>query len=242
MDSRLVALSGVLLGCGPTLTGPKPGDAYVLVVLASETGQASLDAPIIAERLRRSDVNAAVRVEGEKIRLELVDAVPPDLLLDLARSWTLELRWVVEGAVAPGPGQSALRGCAPSVMRCDVGVVTDPAVITSVDIVTATANTEDSPSVTVELTEAAAVRFAEATASHVNQRLAIVLDGYLVSAPIVQEKIAGGSVVVTMGSGGADAVREAQALAVSLGRGSTPLSGAWQTERVEVVPSGGLPR
>jgi preprotein translocase subunit SecD len=55
--------------------------------------------------------------------------------------------------------------------------------------------------VSVLLSESAARRFARATAENVHRRLAIVLDGYVDSAPVIREPISGGRLVITVGAG-----------------------------------------
>jgi hypothetical protein len=54
--------------------------------------------------------------------------------------------------------------------------------------------------VAITLTESGAKRFADATEQWVKRRIAIVLDGTVNSAPVVQSKIAGGHVSITLGS------------------------------------------
>lgn len=83
------------------------------------------------------------------------------------------------------------------------------------------------PIVTAQLTSPAARRFGDATGRHIHRALAIVVDGEVVSAPIVQSRIDGGRIQVTLGDGrNLDAQRrEAEALARALGPGarvSTP--------------------
>lgn len=73
------------------------------------------------------------------------------------------------------------------------------------------------PEVLVTFTEDGKRRFAEATDAMVGRKLAIVVDGAVVSAPLVMSRIAGGVSTITMG--GADAERQerdAAALAAAL--------------------------
>jgi preprotein translocase subunit SecD len=55
--------------------------------------------------------------------------------------------------------------------------------------------------VRVALGEAGAERFRAFTAAHVKRRLAIVVDGRVESAPVIQTEIPGGVVSITMGAG-----------------------------------------
>ena len=66
---------------------------------------------------------------------------------------------------------------------------------------------------------------------------AIVLDGHAVSVPIVEERIAGGRVMISLG--GRSALPEAQAMAAALGAGRLSCS-AWTLERQDVFGAGEL--
>ncbi len=55
----------------------------------------------------------------------------------------------------------------------------------------------DGAAVQVELTPAGATRFAEATKASVGRKMAIVVDGKIVAAPVVREAITGGRVMIT---------------------------------------------
>jgi protein-export membrane protein SecD len=75
------------------------------------------------------------------------------------------------------------------------------------------------------LNKAGAARFSEATKRLVNKQLAIVLDGVVESAPVVQGQIPNGSGVITLGTNAntASGEREAKNLAVVLNSGSLPV-------------------
>lgn len=74
------------------------------------------------------------------------------------------------------------------------------------------------PIVSVKFNEAGAKLFEQITERNVNKPLAIFVDGKLISSPNVNEKISGGSAVIT----GRFSVDEAQALARDLNTGSIP--------------------
>jgi len=78
------------------------------------------------------------------------------------------------------------------------------------------------PSVMLELEPAAADRFEAATGANLRRVLAIVVDGEVVSAPVVQSAIPGGRVQITLGSmADYDALqRDARALARALRPGA----------------------
>ena len=70
--------------------------------------------------------------------------------------------------------------------------------------------------VSLSFTPRGAALFEMATGEHVGKRLAIVLDGTIHSAPVIQEKIAGGTASIS----GQFTPEEAQDLAISLRSGS----------------------
>lgn len=64
--------------------------------------------------------------------------------------------------------------------------------------------------------------FADYTSKHVNEFFAIVLDGTVVSAPVIQSAITGGSGIITGGSGGGFTAAEMNSLITVLRYGSLP--------------------
>lgn len=71
--------------------------------------------------------------------------------------------------------------------------------------------------VLVELYPRGAKRFAKATAAAVGQKLAMVVNGKVVSAPVVQSAITGGRATISMGGDLISAQRDAEALVRVLG-------------------------
>lgn len=77
--------------------------------------------------------------------------------------------------------------------------------------------TTNKPAVLVSFDDAGAARFHELTRSHVGGKLAIVLDGIVTSAPVIQDAITGGRTTISLGSGSATQLEgEAHALAAIL--------------------------
>ncbi|MBI5189656.1 MAG: protein translocase subunit SecD [Nitrospirae bacterium] len=74
------------------------------------------------------------------------------------------------------------------------------------------------PEVAFKLDPAGAKLFESITANNVNKRFAIILDGNVYSAPVIQERIAGGSGVIT----GSFSETEAKDLAIVLRAGALP--------------------
>ena len=75
------------------------------------------------------------------------------------------------------------------------------------------------PVVTFRFDSAGARRFAEITRTHVHEPFAIVLDGHVLSAPVIQEPITGGSGQIS----GSFTVKDATALAALLRAGALPV-------------------
>jgi preprotein translocase subunit SecD len=95
-------------------------------------------------------------------------------------------------------------------------------ILTEANIADATASGEK---VMIRLDADAAERFGDATAANVGHRLAFVLDGKVLMAPVIQDPVRGGramlSVKAPRGSGATDA-QYAEALASSLTTGALP--------------------
>ncbi|MDP2637064.1 MAG: protein translocase subunit SecD [bacterium] len=80
-------------------------------------------------------------------------------------------------------------------------------------------NVTNEPTVILQFNDEGAKLFEELTARNIGKPLAIFLDGQLLSAPIVQDKISGGSAQIT----GRFTVQEAQMIARNLNAGALPL-------------------
>jgi hypothetical protein len=76
-------------------------------------------------------------------------------------------------------------------------------VLTHADVAAATVGYNDwgEPYVMLTFTEGGGKRFGEVTGASVDRMLAIVLDGKVVSAPVIRERIDGGRAQITLGSG-----------------------------------------
>jgi len=68
------------------------------------------------------------------------------------------------------------------------------------------------PAVSLSLTREGTKKFGEVTAENVNRRLAVVVDGQLVSAPVIRSRVEGGKAVIT----GSFTIEEAQELASAI--------------------------
>lgn len=80
------------------------------------------------------------------------------------------------------------------------------------------------PQVQLQFNAAGATKFANLTGANINRSMAIVLDKVVKSAPNIQDRIAGGSAVITLG-GGRDresSMNEAKMISTSLRAGALP--------------------
>ena len=96
---------------------------------------------------------------------------------------------------------------------------------------------QNRPYVALEFKANGAKIFEEITGANIGKRLAIVLDGNVYSAPVVQSRIAGGSAQITLGAGDYNTVmQEARDLALVLRAGALPVELVFEEQRV-VGPS-----
>lgn len=94
--------------------------------------------------------------------------------------------------------------------------------LTALDVAAATVSVNDwgDPYVMVEFTDEGGKRFADVTEESVERKLAIIVDGEVVSAPVIKERIPGGRAQITLGAGGQpEKFAEARALAARLSSG-----------------------
>jgi len=91
--------------------------------------------------------------------------------------------------------------------------------------------------VRIDLDEAGKAALCQASTDGVGEQLAIVVDGRLLSAPVVQEPICGGAASVSWGLGDPDAALETENLSVALQAGSLPVPISEKARR-SVPPSG----
>jgi protein-export membrane protein SecD/preprotein translocase SecF subunit len=88
------------------------------------------------------------------------------------------------------------------------------------------------PAVSLKFSGAGGKRFADITGAHVNERMAIVLDDEVISAPNIQQKISGGVARITLGTGNYQEVYdEANQLALILKSGALPARITIEEER-----------
>lgn len=83
---------------------------------------------------------------------------------------------------------------------------------------------KNQPYVSMEFKPSGAKKFEETTGNNIGKRMAVVLDGNVYSAPVIQAKIAGGSAQITLGGGNFNSIMtEARDLALVLRAGALPV-------------------
>ena len=83
---------------------------------------------------------------------------------------------------------------------------------------------ENKPYVSLDFKSTGAKVFEETTGENIGKRMAIILDGNVYSAPVIQARIGGGRAQVTLGTGGYNALlKEARDLALVLRAGALPV-------------------
>lgn len=154
--------------------------------------------------------------------------------------------WIGPDASSLGPLLAAVRAagrdpaieCGDDPMgprECRLRILETDRVLTGAHVAAAEVTIDDAtgrPNVRVELDAEGARRFGEVTGRAVQRRLAILVDGRVVSMPVIMEPITGGRAQITLGSGASmeEALREAQALAIALR--VRPLSARWSVDAV----------
>lgn len=78
---------------------------------------------------------------------------------------------------------------------------------------------DGSPGVGIEFTDEGAAKFEKLTEANIGKNLPIVLDGIVISAPVVQEKITGGSARIS----GDFSMEDARELSIQINAGSLPV-------------------
>jgi hypothetical protein len=117
--------------------------------------------------------------------------------------------------------------------------ILDPATLTERDVRNARVATDpqtNRPYVQVELTAEGARRFADATERMVKRKLAIVIDGEILSAPVVQQRIDGGIVQISVGGTEAPDETYAEARALAAALESRAMSRAWSLASIAAAP------
>ncbi len=173
------------------------------------------------------------RQSGNRILIQLPGVADPERAISLlGKTARLEFKMVDESANI----SDALAGKLPegtallyerNVNKATGGVTETPVVVFDKTVLTgdllADANVRidtrfNEPYVAIEFNSVGAKRFDQITAANVGKRMAIVLDDTVYSAPVIRERIAGGSAQIS----GSFTSQEATDLAIVLRAGSLP--------------------
>ena len=96
---------------------------------------------------------------------------------------------------------------------------------------------KNQPYVGLEFKSSGAKKFEEVTGENIGKRMAVILDGNVYTAPVIQARIAGGHAQITLGSGGFNKVmKEARDIALVLRAGALPVQLDFEEQRI-VGPS-----
>lgn len=184
---------------------------------ATEAADRSLE--VIRHRVDQVGVSEPVisRVGADRILVQMPGIENPGQLRDLLGS-TAKMSFHMV-APAPGPGVSELP------LRDGTGTLpVDDRVALSGERLDRAALAFDQqtkrPVISFGFDRAGAIRFGTLTAENVGQRFAVVLDGQILTAPVIQQAIPGGQGQIS----GDFTVEEAQTLAVLLNSGALPAS------------------
>jgi len=172
------------------------------------------------------------RQEGNRIQVQLPGLHDPDRAIGIIGKTahlefkivddTVDAASVQQGLLGPGRELSVMKQRGPSNTMVDVPIVLKKeAVLTGENITDARATIEQNNnqfSVSLTFNARGAKLFERVTEENIKKRLAIVLDGKVYSAPVIQDKISGGKAQIT----GRFSQEEARDLAIVLRAGALP--------------------
>jgi len=235
MARLMMVVMLAVLGCGGASGGGERGEIFLRF---DSDAIAERAAPLLKERMKlagvrggkitaegggrvrvsmdprdlRSTVPLVTRIYG----LEICDVVVDlDLLpLEGKSDKVVEEELRLAGTLGPGQRYVSRSG---ELGREGALLINSTAVITREHVKKARADKDDfgAPMVEVHLTREGAVAFEALSRRSVGKKVAILIDGDLLSAPVVAEPIPGGTLWVTFGQG-VDAGGEARRLAAAL--------------------------
>ena len=212
------------------------GDRWQL----SMVGQASAEAEaleVAMTRLReRAEPHRGATVElvaGDRLEVALPDGVDwrvsaeslDFVIVDEAAQRRFEARGGESGQAPPGR-RLLWEPAAHDVpnQRGRPYIVHPTPILDHRDVASASLEFDDNtnrPFVSLAFNEAGSEVFCQATAEHVGDRFAIVVNGDIVSAPSIRERICGGRASIVMGAS-QNALEDATALVTSLNMGAVP--------------------
>jgi preprotein translocase subunit SecD len=227
LGSRVVApLSvlalGAIAGCS---SSPTPA-TFLIRFPSNDAAVLGKAADVINRRLKQGAADAVARVEGAKVRVVLHDPSRKNAVLELSTTrGRLEFRPVVAETAPPchtatgaaGVGERQIPETAGGRQRTcfDLAAV----VLDGSSVANASASpplAAEGWSVGLSFTPDGGASFDHVASTMLNQRLAIVVDDRVLSAPFIQSAQFNGRAVIT-GAGGGFTKQEAESLASVLG-------------------------
>jgi len=207
-----------------------PGDILAVVLpsrqlafrLLAADQSALADVPIEPPLRRESDYP-----DGSRIVAPSIDALEAALRRFTPPSG-LELLYECEELREPS---------APGATECSPRLL-EPAALTDADVADASVATDPQamlPYVALQFTERGGQVFEALTARAIHRKLAIVLDGRILSSPVIQSRIPGGRAQITLGRSrsAAEVLQEAQSLALAMRAGA--LRGQWRPASIDAI-------
>lgn len=234
---RVVATFALLAGAAAVMP---PGIAFAAadtsVVLEVESkGKVFIDkeiarrsTEIIKKRLQAADLaDALAEQTGDRaitVRFNSGGKGADELIKKLIRPLLLEFRMVIDDASPDDPPEDAevlyeAQMNTAGEIR-EIPYVVGKKAVLSGDIISGAAVGffQERPLITLELNEKGAELFAKVTEEAIGRRMAVVLDGNVLSAPRIQERISGGTLQIT----GNLTLEEARDVAATLNSGFFP--------------------
>lgn len=220
------ATEGLAVTDAPAFTIARSGERLVLAVNPAALDRIAADAAgrslgVIRHRIDQVGVAEPQisRVGGDRILVQLPGVENPAQLRALIGSTAqMNFHMVDEGASVARAGFTMLA------LRDGGQIAVEDRVALSGDHLVSAASELDQqtgrPVVTFRFDTAGALEFGRITAANVGRQFAIVLDGEVLTAPVIQQPIQGGSGQIS----GRFSMEETQTLAVLLNSGSLPAS------------------
>lgn len=173
---------------------------------------------IVERRLEAAGIAGAATAGGDELMV-IADGAAEALQAVVGRPADFGIYLVAgEPGTPPAPGKLGL----PQLFEAAILPVEPEPFLTGADVAEADAGTDQfagQPVVTIRFTPEAATRLGAVTAANINGKVAIVLDGTVLSAPIIREPVLGGSAQIS----GNFTVPDAENLALLLRAGSLPV-------------------
>ena len=204
---RMAAFAfATLIGWAPTATAqPYHRDSFAIVLAPVEsTDDSTAITGTLCRRLEGMTLRHHAVAIADRDRLialvpaALYDLVDPDPLTAPGR---FALHAVIRQAATaddlPPDGDSLIALAHRTEGQTAYRLAVEP-IITGAQVLSAEATVQfDRPALDLRFDDAGARRLADHTGTHIGEPVAVVLDGAVISAPVIRERIAGGSITIS---------------------------------------------